>query len=245
MPLVRPALAVLTSARPERTRTTAILDSDYEKQPGRAHAVRCALTLHEDGWHAEPAPHQASHILTSMLGADCLAIVPAAGRRAGRGRVIESSLFAPSMNRVNVHVRLFAILRERAGHDSIQIQLDEGATVADALVLLGREPSLENLLARLPVQMAVNRDYAGLQTLLHAEDELALIPPISGGAGEVHARITAEPLSLEVLSRGVSSPRAGAIVSFQGVTREVARLDYEAYREMAERQLAGRTPAHR
>ncbi len=142
------------------------------------------------------------------------------------------------MSRVNVRVRLFAILREQAGSDSLQIELDEGATVADALARLGTDPSLGDLLARLPVQMAVNRDYAGPDTPLRAEDELALIPPISGGAGEVHARISDEPLSLEALSRGVGRPGAGAIVSFQGVTREVERLDYEAYREMAEQRLA-------
>ena len=138
------------------------------------------------------------------------------------------------MSKVNVRVRLFAILREQAGSDSLQIELDEGATVADALARLGSDPSLADLLARLPVQMAVNRDYAGPDTPLRAEDELALIPPISGGAGEVHARISDEPLSLEALSRWVGRPGAGAIVSFQGVTREVERLDYEAYREMAE-----------
>jgi molybdopterin converting factor subunit 1 len=142
------------------------------------------------------------------------------------------------MSRVNVNVRLFAMLRERVGHDSIEIELEEGATVADALALLGREPSLAEPLARLPVRMAVNRDYADPGTALRAGDELALIPPVSGGAGEVHARITEEPLSLEALARGVGRPEAGAIVSFQGVTREVERLDYEAYREMAEQRLA-------
>jgi molybdopterin molybdotransferase len=87
--LVRPALMVLGGARPERTRTTAILDRDYEKQPGRAHAIRCALTLREDGWHAEPAPQQGSHILTSMLGADCLAIAPAASGSLRAGEPVE------------------------------------------------------------------------------------------------------------------------------------------------------------
>jgi molybdopterin molybdotransferase len=90
--LVRPALAVLGGGRPERTRTTAILDRDYEKASGRAHAVRCALTLREDGWHAEPAPHQGSHILTSMLGADCLAILPAASGSARAGDRVEVEL---------------------------------------------------------------------------------------------------------------------------------------------------------
>jgi molybdopterin converting factor subunit 1 len=142
------------------------------------------------------------------------------------------------MGRVDVEVRLFAILREQAGSGSIPLELDEGATVADALERLGAEPSLADLLRRLPVRIAVNRDYATEETPLRAEDELALIPPVSGGAGRVHARVSAEPLSLDALSRAVASPAAGAIVSFQGVTREVERLDYEAYREMAEQRIA-------
>lgn len=142
------------------------------------------------------------------------------------------------MGRVELEVRLFAILREHAGSDSILLELDEGATVADALERLGADPSLADLLQRLPVRIAVNRDYATAETPLRAEDELALIPPISGGAVRVHARVSAEPLSLEALSRAVGSPAAGAIVSFQGVTREVERLDYEAYREMAEQRMA-------
>jgi molybdopterin synthase catalytic subunit len=131
---------------------------------------------------------------------------------------------------VNVEVRLFAVLREQAGSDSLRLQLDEGATVADVLRRVGEEPALGELLRRLPVRVAVNRDYAREDTVLHAEDELALIPPISGGAGQVHARVSEEPLSPQALTRAVGSPSAGAIVSFQGVTREVERLDYEAYR---------------
>lgn len=138
---------------------------------------------------------------------------------------------------MTVRVRLFAALREQAGSDSIEIELGEGATVADALERLSAAPPLAGLLDRLPVAMAVNRDYASPETPLHAEDELALIPPISGGA-DIHARVTEEPLSLETLSRSVGRPEAGAIVSFQGVTREVERLDYEAYREMAESRMA-------
>jgi len=138
---------------------------------------------------------------------------------------------------VNVRVRLFAVLRERAGRDSIEIEIVEGATVADALEELAAAPSLGEILARLPVRMAVNRVYASTDTKLGPGDELALIPPISGGAPP-HARVTAEPLSLDALSRLVGRPGAGAIVSFQGVTREVARLDYEAYAEMAEERIA-------
>ena len=138
-----------------------------------------------------------------------------------------------------ITVRLFAMLRERAGRDSIEVELADGATVAEALAKLAERPELGDLLHRMPVAMAVNRDYAGPGTSLGAGDELALVPPVSGGSGDasVHARVTEEPLSLQALSSSVSRRAAGAIVSFQGTTREVARLDYEAYREMAEERI--------
>jgi molybdopterin synthase catalytic subunit len=140
---------------------------------------------------------------------------------------------------MNVHVRLFAILRERAGSDAVEIELAEGATVADALAALSRQPALSDLIARLPVRMAVNREYADATTPLAAGDELALIPPISGGAGPViHAAVRDEPLNPRALEGIVANSGAGALVTFQGVTREVARLDYEAYREMAEERIA-------
>lgn len=142
---------------------------------------------------------------------------------------------------MTVTVRLFAVLRERAGSDRMELQLPDGATVADALQALSKIPSLAGLLERVPVQMAVNRDYASPGTALSPHDELALIPPLSGGAGEpagrVHVAVRNEPLSLEAVSRAVSDPRAGAIVSFQGVTREVDHLDYEAYSEMARERI--------
>lgn len=137
---------------------------------------------------------------------------------------------------MNLQVRLFAILREGAGRDSIEVEVAPDATVADALDKLALSPELGTMLARLPVRMAVNREYASPDTRLGPGDELALIPPISGGAG-LHARVGEEPLSAEALTRQVADPRAGAIVCFQGVTREVARLDYEAYREMAEARI--------
>jgi molybdopterin molybdotransferase len=93
--LVRPALAALAGASPDRARATAILDRDYEKTPGRAHAIRCRLTLAEDGWHATPAPRQGSHVLTSMLGADCLALAPAARGSLRAGERIEVELLKP------------------------------------------------------------------------------------------------------------------------------------------------------
>jgi molybdopterin synthase catalytic subunit len=138
---------------------------------------------------------------------------------------------------MTVTVRLFAILRERAGSDSVEIELADGATVDDALAALAERPGLAELLERMPVRMAVNRDYADADTPLAAGDELALVPPVSGGAGP-HVRVTEEPLSAAALSESVGRPGAGAIVTFQGTTRAVDRLEYEAYLEMAEERIA-------
>jgi molybdopterin synthase catalytic subunit len=127
---------------------------------------------------------------------------------------------------VKVSVRLFAQLRERAGVRALELELPDGAVVADALA------AVEELAAGLPVVLAVNREYAPHDAELHAGDEIALIPPVSGGAPP-WVRITGEPLDLGVLAERVSDARAGAVVTFTGVTREVDHLDYEAYEDMA------------
>jgi molybdopterin synthase catalytic subunit len=132
-----------------------------------------------------------------------------------------------------IRVRLFAGLRERAGTDEVELELPHGARVADALAEL---TAISN---GTKVVMAINREYADEDAPLHEDDELALIPPVSGGSvSEAHARVTIEPLLLDPLIERVRDPRAGAVVTFQGVTREVDHLDYEAYTEMAEQQIA-------
>jgi molybdopterin converting factor subunit 1 len=141
-----------------------------------------------------------------------------------------------------LQVRLFAVLRERAGRDSLEIEVAEGATVADALRALAAESEpLGAALAAMPVVMAVNRSYVGEDATLSAGDELALIPPVSGGAEKPphpHVHVTAEPLSADRLNQLVATDHTGAIVTFQGTTRDVERLDYEAYEPMAEEKIA-------
>jgi molybdopterin converting factor subunit 1 len=133
---------------------------------------------------------------------------------------------------VNVTVRLFAGLRERAGTDRLDLELPDGARVSDALA------RMQDLIGDVPVVMAVNQEYAERGQSLDAGDELALIPPVSGGSvGVVHVRVTDAALSLDSLVERVRDPRAGAVVTFLGVTRQVAELDYEAYVPMAERQM--------
>jgi molybdopterin synthase catalytic subunit len=128
-----------------------------------------------------------------------------------------------------VQVRLFAILRERAGRDSLELELPDGARVADALA------AVDDLAGGMPLVLAVNREYAPPEQELAPGDELALIPPVSGGAttAPVHVALRDEPLSLDAITARVGDPRAGAVVTFQGVTREVDHLEYEAYAEMA------------
>jgi MoaE-MoaD fusion protein len=134
---------------------------------------------------------------------------------------------------VQVRVRLFAGLRERAGAPVIELELPDGARVADAL------EQMRGLTDGVPVVMAVNHEYADTGATLHSGDEVALIPPVSGGSvGALHTRLTTEPLALDRLVELVRDPRAGAVVTFLGVTREVPALEYEAYAEMAERQMA-------
>jgi molybdopterin synthase catalytic subunit/molybdopterin converting factor small subunit len=134
---------------------------------------------------------------------------------------------------VEVRVRLFAALRERAGVSELVLQLPDGALVGDAL------DRLAAVTDGVPAVMAVNRDYADRAVALHEGDEVALIPPVSGGSiDSLHARVVTEPIALEPLLRRVRDPRAGAVVSFQGVTRDVAELVYEAYAEMAQVQIA-------
>jgi MoaE-MoaD fusion protein len=130
-----------------------------------------------------------------------------------------------------VRIRLFAMLRERAGVSELELELPDGALVSDAL------ERLQDLAAGLPLVMAVNRVYALPDAPLSSGDELALIPPVSGG-GAPHTRVSELPLSRDAVAAAVRDPRAGAVVTFEGVTRDVAALDYEAYVEMAEEQLS-------
>jgi len=130
-----------------------------------------------------------------------------------------------------VSVRLFAGLRERAGTAHVEVELPDDATVGDLLAALELAPR--------SCVAAINREYADAGTRIAAGDEVALVPPVSGGAGAVRrVRVTGEPLDVAALSAAVRDPRAGAVVLFEGVTREVAELDYEAYEEMAEPRLA-------
>src|SRR5215210_1648159 len=131
-----------------------------------------------------------------------------------------------------VTVRLFAGLRERAGWSRRELEgLERVADVWPALEL-GEEPG--------GLLYAVNREYAEPDRELADGDEVALIPPVSGGS----FRVTEEPLSLEAVAAEVADERAGAVATFSGTVRrqsrgrEVMNLEYEAYAEMAEDVMA-------
>jgi molybdopterin synthase catalytic subunit len=130
----------------------------------------------------------------------------------------------------SVSIRLFAGLRERAGWSRRDVDAATGADVWPALAL-GDEP--DGLL------YAVNKEYATRDRALADGDEVALIPPVSGGA----FLLSEEPLSLDRVVDEVRSDEAGAIATFTGTTRvhsrgrTVTHLDYEAYEGMAERVM--------
>ncbi len=143
-------------------------------------------------------------------------------------------------------IKLFATLRERAGASELSRDFPDGATVAEIWRRLGEEfPGLKN--HRDSVGFAVNREYVAHDYRPRAGDEVAFIPPVSGGA-DVSSRapqwlgpitIGRAPIDVAALERAVADPHAGAIVTFAGTTRAenagriVTRLEYEAYEPMA------------
>jgi molybdopterin synthase catalytic subunit/molybdopterin converting factor small subunit len=141
---------------------------------------------------------------------------------------------ADTLIRVKVRVRLFAALRERAGSGSLEIDVPDGATVGDVWprLDLGDEPG--------GLLYARNRVYVERTDALEAGDEVAVIPPVSGG----DFRLSQEPLSVDAAVAEVRDEAAGAIATFIGTTRarsrgrEVVHLEYEAYEGMAEQVMA-------
>lgn len=143
---------------------------------------------------------------------------------------------------MRVRVLFFGILKDMAGKPSDEIELPEGATVADVLAYyVPRIPKFRDSLPSLA--LAVNQQYAGPETKLKANDEVAMLPPVSGGAPEGHASIIREPIDTARTLAGLKRGEDGAALVFEGVVRNQTRgrktlyLDYEAYEEMALRQM--------
>jgi len=135
---------------------------------------------------------------------------------------------------MHVKVRLFAGLRERAGTGERELELAPGSRVGDVwqALSLGDEPA--------GLLYAVNKEYAAPDRAIAEGDEVALIPPVSGGA----FRLSAEAIEPGAVVEEVADDRAGAIATFIGTTRatsrgrQVIRLEYEAYEGMAESVMA-------
>ena len=135
-----------------------------------------------------------------------------------------------------ISVRLFAGLRERAGTDSIEVELPAGSTASDLL------DAVVDITGGASCVVAINREYSGPTQQIFSGDEVALVPPVSGG-GPAFVHVGPEPIDLADLAERVGDPGAGAIVTFTGVTRTVERLEYEAYTEMALTKIAELTEA--
>lgn len=125
---------------------------------------------------------------------------------------------------IRIHVRLFAMQRELAGTRALDVDLPSGATIEDAwAAVVRRHPGLAP--GRPALRFARNGAYAPADTVLDDADEVAMIPPVSGGGrgrGERVIEITAEPFGPAILSdlaELLATPEDGAVVGFLGVTR--------------------------
>jgi molybdopterin synthase catalytic subunit/molybdopterin converting factor small subunit len=149
---------------------------------------------------------------------------------------------------MKIGVLIFGVLQERLGRAGETIELPEEARVRDVLLYYVREnPRLEEMVPSLAI--SVNREYSGLDRALREGDEVALLPPVSGGSPEGgdrqqgQVRIVREPIDAEGVVRRLKHPADGAAVIFDGVVRNNTRgrptlyLEYEAYETMALKQM--------
>jgi len=143
---------------------------------------------------------------------------------------------------MRVRVLFFGGLKDLAGKSSDLLELPDGAVVRDVLAhYLKQIPRMKEAVASLAV--AVNQEYAGAETRLKSEDEVALLPPVSGGLGR--ASIVRDQIDTRGVLDRIKRGEDGATVVFEGVVRNQTRgrktlhLYYEAYEEMALRQMEG------
>lgn len=146
---------------------------------------------------------------------------------------------------MKINVRLFAAMADAAGARELELEMPDGATGQDLLdVLSERFPKVAALAPSL--KLAVNQEYVPWEYTLTPDDEIALIPPVSGGASpdfQPFVEVTTAPLSADWYQQKVLAPTCGAVALFVGVVREFTgdkrtlSLKYEAYGEMAEREM--------
>jgi MoaD family protein len=145
-----------------------------------------------------------------------------------------------------ITVKLFAIMKDRIGRDELKMNSANG-TVADLLGQIAQEhPALSDILVPGRIVVSVNHEFVKQDAPIRDGDEVALMPPFSGGSAG-HVRIQREPFSLdrEIELLKQSSPSIGGIVTFLGTTRDLSRgksvskLEFEHYPGMAEKKLSG------
>lgn len=146
---------------------------------------------------------------------------------------------------MQVKVKLFASVREVIGARELPWELPDGATVSDLMQAIDEAYPQAHLRKR-ALHVAINQKYADLDAPLKEGDEVAFLPPVSGGQeldGHDIYEVTEEPLSIDDLARAVGLPACGAIATFVGIVRDhtgerqVDHLEYEAYTPMAEKTL--------
>jgi molybdopterin synthase catalytic subunit len=152
---------------------------------------------------------------------------------------------------MQVKVLPFGVLKDWLGAETSTIELREGATIAELLAQLSAEHGGRQLKG---IAVSVNAEYAQVGQVLRAGDEVGLLPPVSGGLGatgeKLHdenpggsAQLTREAIDGARLSAGAKHGEDGAVVVFDGIVRNNTRgrktlyLDYEAYEEMALKQM--------
>jgi MoaE-MoaD fusion protein len=150
---------------------------------------------------------------------------------------------------MKVRVLPFGILKESLGSDPFALELPRGATVAD---LIARLAALAPVIETLGIAVSVNAEYAERQQILRENDEIGLLPPVSGGAPSgdpakpeesIFIRLTRDPIQAEALVAAAKHGEDGAVIVFDGIVRNNSRgrktlyLDYEAYDEMARKQM--------
>jgi molybdopterin converting factor subunit 1 len=170
-------------------------------------------------------------------------------------------------SQMQVQVLFFGMLKDLAGRAGDTIDLADGSTLRDVFTHYeARVPRLMELKAS--IAMSVNQEYAGLETVLNPGDEVALLPPVSGGAPETadgtsagqlaepalnlskvlrykSCNIVREKIDTHALLNDITQPADGAAVIFEGIVRDNTRgrrtlyLDYEAYEDMALKQMEG------
>lgn len=148
---------------------------------------------------------------------------------------------------MRVRVVYFGILRDMAGHEHEAVELADGAHLAELYSdLQQRIPGLAKFANSLA--LSINYEYSSLDALLHDGDEVALLPPVSGGTGAprdpaTRTRLVRESISADEIAREMKAPEDGAVVVFDGIVRNHSRgrrtryLEYSAYEPMAAAEL--------